>query len=150
MADRRTLIRRLSFDLIGLPPAPHEVDAFVNDVSPHAYSDLVDRLLESPHYGERWAATWLDVARYTESQGYEYDRLRDNAWHYRDYVINSFNADKPYNLFMQEQIAGDVIQPVSRDGIVGASLLVCGPYDQAGNGQSNATQRTITHKNWKT
>ena len=146
VADRRTLIRRLSFDLIGLPPTPDEVDAFVNDVSPHAYSDLVDRLLESPHYGERWARHWLDVARYTESQGYEYDRLRDNAWHYRDYVINSFNADKPYNLFMQEQIAGDVIQPVSRDGIVGASLLVCGPYDQAGNGQSNATQRAITRE----
>ncbi len=145
-ADRRTLIRRLSFDLIGLPPSPEEVEAFASDESPHAYAALVDRLLESPHYGERWARHWLDVARYTESQGFEYDRLRDNAWHYRDYVIKSFNSDKPYDQFMREQVAGDVMQPVSSDGIIATSLLVCGPYDQAGNNQKNATQRAITRE----
>ncbi len=145
-ADRATLIRRLSFDLIGLPPSPEEVDAFVNDTSPGAYASVVDRLLASPHYGERWGRHWLDVARYTESQGFEYDQLRDNAWHFRDYVIRSFNSDKPYNRFMQEQVAGDVIEPVTSEGVVATSLLVCGPWDQAGNAQSNATQRAITRE----
>ncbi|MCY2984741.1 MAG: DUF1553 domain-containing protein [Planctomycetota bacterium] len=145
-ADRRTLIRRISFDLVGLPPSPEEVEAFVSDRSSNAYENLVDRLLASSHYGERWGRHWLDIARYTESQGFEYDRLRDNAWHYRDYVIKSFNEDKPYDQFMREQIAGDVLEPVTRDGIVATSLLVCGPWDQAGNGQSNKTQRAITRE----
>ena len=145
-ADRRTLIRRLCFDLVGLPPSPEEIDAFVADSTNGAYQSLVDRLLESPGYGERWGRHWLDVARYTESQGFEYDRLRDNAWHYRDYVIKSFNEDKPYDQFMREQIAGDVLQPVTSDGIVATSFLVCGPYDQAGNSQKNATQRAITRE----
>jgi hypothetical protein len=145
-ADRATLIRRLSFDLIGLPPSPREIDDFVQDQSPKAYERLVERLLASPHYGERWARHWLDVARYTESQGFEYDKLRDNAWHYRDYVIKSFNDDKPYDRFMKEQVAGDVLEPVTSDGIVGASLLVCGPWDEAGNGQANATQKAITRE----
>lgn len=145
-ADRATLIRRLSFDLIGLPPPPAEVDAFVADRSPGAYEQLVERLLASPHYGERWGRHWLDVARYTESQGFEYDKLRDNAWHYRDYVIQSFNDDKPYDRFMKEQTAGDVLEPVTSEGIVGASLLVCGPWDEAGNAQANATQKLITRE----
>ncbi len=145
-ADRRTLIRRVSFDLTGLPPTPEEIDAFVSDTSPQAYEILVNRLLASEHYGERWGRHWLDVARYTESQGFEYDRLRENAWHYRDYVIKSFNEDKPYNQFMREQIAGDVLQPTTPDGLIATSLLVCGPYDQAGNAQSNATQRAITRE----
>ncbi|MCA9168503.1 MAG: PSD1 domain-containing protein [Planctomycetales bacterium] len=145
-ADRRTLIRRLTFDLIGLPPTPQETNEFIHDPDPLAYERLVDRLLESPYYGERWARHWLDVARYTESQGYEYDRVRDNAWHYRDYVIKSFNDDKPYDQFMMEQIAGDVMEPVTRERIIGASLLVCGPWDQAGNGQANAVQRTLTRE----
>jgi mono/diheme cytochrome c family protein len=145
-ADRRTLIRRLTFDLLGLPPTPEEVDAFLADDSPTAYDDLVERLLASPHYGERWGRHWLDVARYTESQGFEYDRLRPNAWHYRDYVIASFNADKPYDRFMAEQVAGDALQPVTRDGVVATSLLVCGPWDQAGNAQANATQKMITRE----
>jgi hypothetical protein len=145
-ADRVTLIRRLSFDLIGLPPSPREIDNFVQDKSPKAYERLVERLLASPHYGERWGRHWLDVARYTESQGFEYDKLRDNAWHYRDYVIKSFNDDKPYDRFMKEQVAGDVLEPVTGDGIVGASLLVCGPWDEAGNGQANATQKAITRE----
>ena len=145
-ADRATLIRRLSFDLIGLPPSPREIDDFVTDKSPKAYEQLVERLLGSPHYGERWARHWLDVARYTESQGFEYDKLRDNAWHYRDYVIKSFNDDKPYDRFMKEQVAGDVLEPVTSDSIVGASLLVCGSWDEAGNGQANATQKAITRE----
>jgi len=145
-ADRVTLIRRLSFDLIGLPPSPREIDAFVADPSPRAYEQLVERLLASPHYGERWGRHWLDVARYTESQGFEYDKLRENAWHYRDYVIKSFNDDKPYDRFMQEQIAGDVLEPVTGESIVGASLLICGPWDEAGNAQANATQKLITRE----
>jgi len=145
-ADRRTLIRRLSFDLLGLPPSPGEIDAFLADESPTAYETLVDRLLASSHYGERWGRHWLDIARYTESQGFEYDRLRENAWHYRDYVIQSFNDDKPYRQFMKEQIAGDVMEPVTKDGIIATSLLICGPWDQAGNAQSNKTQRAITRE----
>jgi mono/diheme cytochrome c family protein len=145
-ADRATLIRRLSFDLIGLPPTPQEIDAFVGSKAPRVYEELVERLLASPRYGERWGRHWLDLARYTESQGFEYDKLRDNAWHYRDYVIKSFNDDKPYGRFMQEQIAGDVLAPVSSDGIVGASLLVCGAWDEAGNSQANATQKAITRE----
>ena len=140
-ADRATLVRRLSFDLTGLPPSPEDVAAFVKNKSPRAYEELVERLLASPQYGERWGRHWLDVARYTESQGFEYDRLRDNAWHYRDYVIRSFNDDKPYDRFMREQIAGDVLEPVTGDGIVAASLLVCGPWDGAANIQKNPTQR---------
>jgi len=145
-AERTTLIRRLTFDLIGLPPTPDEIDAFVQDESPRAYEDLVDRLLASPHHGERWGRHWLDVARYTESQGFEYDRVRPNAWHYRDYVIASFNEDKPYDVFVKEQIAGDAIEPVTTAGIIATSLLVCGPYDQAGNSQQNRTQRMITRE----
>ena len=152
-ADPRTLIRRVTFDLTGLPPTPEEVEAFVESYgtpkaheSHPSYRALVDRLLASPRYGERWGRHWLDVARYTESQGFEYDRLRENAWHYRDYVIRSFNADKPYDLFMREQVAGDVLEPVTTDGMLGPSLLVCGPWDQAGNAQANATQKKITRE----
>jgi hypothetical protein len=152
VAERRTLIRRVYFDLIGLPPAPEEIEQFINDPTADAYEKLLDRLLASPHYGERWARHWLDVARYTESQGFEYDRIRPNAWHYRDYVIQSFNTDKPYNLFVQEQIAGDVKNfntpggEITADGIVATSLLVCGPWDQAGNSQANLTQKKITRE----
>src|SRR5436190_1098744 len=145
-ADRATLIRRLSFDLIGLPPSPRETDDFVQNQFPEAYEQLVERLLASPHYGERWGRHWLDVARYTESQGFEYDRLRDNAWHYRDYVIKALNDDKPYDQFIREQIAGDVLEPQTREGIIATSLLVCGPYDQAGNKQANVTQKMITRE----
>lgn len=145
-ADRTTLIRRLSFDLTGLPPTPEEIDEFLSDASPQAYENMVERLLASPRYGECWARHWLDVARYTESQGFEYDHMRPNAWHYRDYVIASFNSDKPYNQFVKEQIAGDAMAPVTPERIIATSLLVCGPWDQAGNGQANATQRAITHE----
>lgn len=145
-ADRATLIRRLTFDLHGLPPSPADVEDFVLDRSERAYEILVDRLLTSPRYGERWARHWLDVARYTESQGFEYDRLRLNAWHYRDYVIRSFNEEKPYDQFVREQIAGDVLEPITTNGMVATSLLVCGPWDQAGSSQANVTQRTTTRE----
>ena len=145
-AEARTLVRRLYFDLTGLPPTPAELDAFEQDPAPDRYERLVDRLLASPRYGERWGRHWLDVVRYTESQGFEYDRPRDHAWPYRDYVIRSFNADKPYDRFMREQVAGDVLEPVTAEGIIGASLLVSGPWDQAGNSQANATQRAITRE----
>ena len=107
-ADRATLIRRLSLDLIGLPPTIAEVDAFVADTSPDAYEKLVDRLLASPHYGERWARRWLDLARYADTNGYEKDRER-SIWPYRDWVIDALNADMPFDQFTVEQIAGDLL-----------------------------------------
>ena len=110
-ADRITLIRRLTFDLIGLPPTPQQVDAFVGDTSPAAYESLVDSLLDSPAYGEHVARQWLDLVRYADSDGYRADGYRDNAWHYRDYVIKAFNDDKPYDRFVQEQIAADELFP---------------------------------------
>jgi hypothetical protein len=111
LADRTTLLRRLSFDLTGLPPTPDEVDAFLADSSPNAYEKVVDRLLASPHYGERWARHWLDLARYAESEGFKSDETRPNAWRYRDYVIKAFNENKPYDRFVKEQIAGDELWP---------------------------------------
>ncbi|MEO2088439.1 MAG: DUF1549 domain-containing protein, partial [Gemmataceae bacterium] len=107
--DKLTLLRRVTFDLHGLPPTPDEIDAFLKDTSPDAYEKVVDRLLASPHFGERWAQHWLDVVRFAESNGYEMDGERPHAWRYRDYVVNSFNADKPYDVFLAEQIAGDLL-----------------------------------------
>ncbi|HLJ54624.1 MAG TPA: DUF1549 domain-containing protein, partial [Chthonomonadaceae bacterium] len=107
-ADRRTLIRRVTFDMIGLPPTPAEVDAFLADRAPNAYEKIVDRLLADPRYGEAQARHWLDTAGYADSEGVlQEDRIRPNAWRYRDYVIRSLNADKPYDQFLREQIAGD-------------------------------------------
>jgi mono/diheme cytochrome c family protein len=131
-ADRRTLIRRVSYDLLGLPPTPAEIDAFVNDKAPDAYTQLVDRLLASPRYGERWGRHWLDVAHYGDTHGYDKDKLRPNAWPYRDYVIRAFNDDKPYTRFVQEQLAGDVLYPGTRDGIVALGFLAAGPWDFVG------------------
>lgn len=110
-ADRVTLLRRVSFDLVGLPPTPEETQAFLTDKSPDAYEKLVERLLASPHYGERWGRHWLDVARYAESDGFRADEPRPNVWRYRDYVVRSFNDDKGYDRFMREQIAGDELWP---------------------------------------
>ena len=107
-ADRITLVRRLYLDLIGLPPTPEEADAFVNDKTPNAYERLVDRLLASPHYGERWARRWLDLARYADTNGYEKDRFR-SVWPYRDWVINAFNRDMPFDQFTIQQLAGDLL-----------------------------------------
>jgi len=123
-ADRRTLIRRLSFDLLGLPPAPEEVEAFVSDLDPKAYDRLVDRLLASPRYGERWARHWLDVVRFAESNGFEMNRSRPNAWPYRDYVIRAFNEDKPFDRFVREQLAGDAFGADEATG-----FIVVGAYD---------------------
>ena len=132
-ADRRTLIRRLTYDLTGLPPTPGEVDEFVNEPDPTAYERLVDRLLASPHYGERWGRHWLDVARYADTCGYDKDKLRPNAWPYRDYVIRSFNEDKPYARFVEEQVAGDVLFPGTPDGILGLGFIAAGPWDFIGH-----------------
>ncbi len=114
-ADRITLIRRAYLDLIGLLPTPEEVDAFVADRSPDAFNKVIETLLQSPHYGERWARHWLDLARYAESEGFKSDETRPNAWRYRDYVIKAFNEDKPYDRFIREQIAGDEIWPEDPD-----------------------------------
>jgi hypothetical protein len=123
MADRRTLARRAYMDLIGLPPTLAETDEFLNDQKPGAWERLIERLLASPHYGERWGRHWLDVARYADSNGFEHDFDRPNAWRYRDYVIRSFNADKPYNTFLREQIAGDEIQPVTQESLIATGFL---------------------------
>ncbi len=131
-ADRRTLIRRLSFDLLGLPPSPEEVNAFVEDRRPDAYEQLVDRLLASPRYGERWAQHWLDIAHYADTHGFERDQRRDNAWRYRDYVIESLNGDKPYDQFLREQIAGDVLAPDQPASVIATGFLAAGPWDYVG------------------
>ncbi|MEX2263093.1 MAG: DUF1549 and DUF1553 domain-containing protein [Bryobacteraceae bacterium] len=110
-AGRATLIRRATFDMHGLPPSPEEIDAFVRDKSPNAWEKVVGRLLDSPAYGEQWGRHWLDVVRFAESDGYEYDLHRPDAWRYRDYVIHSLNSDRPYNQFLTEQLAGDEIDP---------------------------------------
>ncbi|MBC7852323.1 MAG: PSD1 domain-containing protein [Pirellulaceae bacterium] len=128
-ADPRTLIRRLSFDLIGLPPTPDEVADFVNDKEPRAYERLVDRLLDSPHYGEHWARHWLDIVRFGESQGFERNKLRPNAWRYRDFVVEAFNSDLAYDKFIRWQVAGDVLHPDNPLATVASGFLVMGPYD---------------------
>jgi hypothetical protein len=133
-AARAELIRRLSFDLIGLPPLPEQIDAFVNDELPDAYPRLVDRLLGSEHYGERAATHWLDVVRFAESEGFEYDRHIPDAWRYRDYVIESFNADKPFDRFLIEQIAGDEIEPKNAECLTASIFHRLGPVRRnAGN-----------------
>ncbi len=140
-ADRATLIRRTTFDLHGLPPTPEEIDAFVKDASPNAFERVIVRLLASPRYGERWARHWLDVVRFSESQGFERDIIRDHAWRYRDYVIESFNSDKPYDRFVREQIAGDVLEPFAQTGVIATGFLVAGAYDEAGNGSKSELLR---------
>ncbi|MBI3665249.1 MAG: DUF1553 domain-containing protein, partial [Acidobacteria bacterium] len=132
-ADRRTLIRRLTYDLHGLPPAPEEVAAFLADRSANAYEKLVDRLLASPRYGERWGRHWLDVVHYGESHGYDKDKPRPNAWPYRDYVIRSLNEDKAYARFVEEQLAGDVLYPNEPEGVVATGFIAAGPWDFVGH-----------------
>ena len=121
-ADKATLLRRASLDLIGLPPTPHELKAFLADKSPQAFEKVVDRLLVSPHYGERWARHWLDLARYAESEGFKEDETRPNIWRYRDYVIEAFNSDKPYDRFIREQLAGDELWPESPDARIATAF----------------------------
>jgi mono/diheme cytochrome c family protein len=134
-ADQRTLIRRLYFDLIGLPPTPEEVDAFVKATDASAYEKLVDKLLDSPQYGERWARHWLDVVHFGETHGYDKDQPRPNAWPYRDYVIRALNTDKPYGRFVAEQLAGDVLYPGTVDGIEALGFLAAGPWDLIGHAE---------------
>jgi len=126
-ASRETLIRRVTFDLIGLPATPVEIDGFVRDESPGAYEALIDRLLASPRYGERWGRHWLDLARYAETDGFEHDAVRPHSWRYRDYVIRSFNADKPYDRFVREQVAGDELWPEDPDAQVATGFNLLGP-----------------------
>ena len=130
-ADRQALIRRVYFDLIGLPPSPEDVEAFVADPNPKAYEKLVDRLLESPRYGERWARHWLDVAHFAETHGHDQDRIRENAWPYRDYLIQAFNSDTPYARFIQEQIAADALYPDQPALIPALGFLAAGPWDES-------------------
>src|ERR1051326_6736273 len=125
IADRNSLLRRAYMDLIGLPPSPAETAAFLADESPRAWENVIDHLLASPHYGERWGRHWLDVARYADSNGFEHDFDRPNAWRYRDYVIRAFNQDKPYNAFLAEQIAGDELDAVTEDSMIATGFLRC-------------------------
>ncbi len=148
-ADRRTLIRRLTFDLHGLPPTPEEVDAFSGDSSARAYENLVDRLLASPRYGERWGRHWLDVVHYGESHGYDKDKRRPNAWPYRDYVIQALSSDKPYARFVEEQLAGDALFPGDPEGIVATGFIAAGPWDFVGHVElrEGTTDKAIARSN---
>ncbi len=134
-ADSRTLVRRLFYDLTGLPPTPEEMHRWMAqlDEGESGYQQLVEHLLASPRYGERWARHWLDVVKYADTCGYDKDKLRRNAWPYRDYVIRSFNEDKPYAQFVQEQIAGDALYPGQKDGILGLGFIAAGPWDFIGH-----------------
>jgi mono/diheme cytochrome c family protein len=140
-ADRRTLIRRVTFDLTGLPPSPEEIAAFVADKSPDAYRNVVSRLLASPRYGERWAQHWLDVVRFGETNGFELDAEREQSWRYRDYVVKSLNDDKPYNRFITEQIAGDELDPNSFEMRVATGFLRAGPQHVVAGNQDLAVNR---------
>ena len=148
-ADKRTLIRRVSVDLTGLLPTPEEVEAFVNDKARDAWPQLVDRLLGSPRYGERWARHWLDVTRYADSGGYSNDFERPNAWRYRDYVIRSFNSDKPYAEFIKEQIAGDELYPGKPEAVIATGFLRAGPWEHTGMSVEAVTRQLflddVTH-----
>ena len=139
-ANRRTLIRRVCYDLIGLPPDPSEIDTFLSDSDPLAYEKLVEKLLATPGYGERWARHWLDVVHYGDTHGYDKDKLRLNAWPYRDYVIRAFNSDKPYDLFVREQVAGDALYPDTRDGIEATGFISAGPWDFIGHAEVPETK----------
>jgi hypothetical protein len=135
-ADRATLIRRVTLDLIGLPPTPEEVDAFVSDESPKAYETMIDRLLASPHYGERWGRHWLDLARYADTSGFHNDLDRPYAWKYRDYVIRSFNDDKPYARFIAEQIAGDEVEGADEQTLIATGFCRNGPSNDDNMGKT--------------
>lgn len=131
-ASRSNLIRRLYYDLLGMPPTAEQVESFVNDPALDAYERLVDEVLASPRYGERWARHWLDIAHYADTHGFERDQIRENAWRYRDYVIDAFNADMPYDRFLREQIAGDVLDDPQPESVIAASFLAAGPWDFVG------------------
>jgi hypothetical protein len=145
-ADRRTLIRRLSFDLTGLPPTPEQVTAFVAEPDPGAYERLVERLLASPHYGERWARHWLDLARFGESNGFEYDEPRRSAWPYRDWVIDALNRDLAFDDFARQQLAGDVLRPDDPEAIKATGFLSAGAYDTAGQNQQSVAMKAVVRQ----
>jgi len=145
-ADRRTLIRRVTFDLIGLPPTLEQVAKFIRDPRPDAYERLVDELLESPRLGERWARHWLDVVRFGESHGFEHDELRKNAWPYRDWVIDAFNKDLPYDEFVRRQIAGDVLFPDNANCLKATGFLVAGGYDSVGQRQQSVAMKAVVRQ----
>ncbi len=130
-ADRRTLLRRLTYDLTGLAPSPEEMDAFLADPAANAYEKAVDRLLASPRHGERWARHWLDAVHYADTHGHDQDRPRVESWPYRDYLIRSFNDDVPYPRFVQDQLAGDVLHPDDPQGIVATGFIAAGPWDES-------------------
>jgi Protein of unknown function (DUF1549)/Protein of unknown function (DUF1553) len=142
-ASREQLIRRLTFDLTGLPPTPEETDAFVNDKAANAWEKVVDRLLASPRYGERWARHWLDLARYADTNGYEFDEPRPEAWRYRDYVIASFNSDKPYDRFVVEQLAGDEAFPGDPAALVATGFNLLGPDMTDSSDQAQRRSNTL-------
>jgi len=140
-ASALDLVRRVWFDLTGLPPSPHEIDAFSRDGAPDAYDRMVDRALASPRYGERWAQHWLDVVRFGESEGFEYDTPVGSLWRYRDYVIDSFNADKPYDRFVREQVAGDETDPSRHESLIAAGFHRLGPVRRNAGNQDVAGSR---------
>ncbi|MGI9545055.1 MAG: DUF1549 domain-containing protein, partial [Cyclobacteriaceae bacterium] len=131
-ASKEDLIRRLYFGLIGLPPSPKEVDDFLANKDDQAYEQLINKLLKSPHYGEQWARHWLDISRYADSDGFSNDYARPSAWRYRDYVVRSFNSDKPYDQFMMEQVAGDEMDPSNPENLVATGFLRMGPWEHTG------------------
>jgi len=145
-ADKRSLIRRLSFDLLGLPPTPEEIAAYLQDDSTEAYEKLVDQMLASPRYGERWGRHWLDVVHYGDTHGYDKDKRRPNAWPYRDYVIQALNEDKPYGRFLREQIAGDVLYPADPNATIATGFIAAGPWDYVGHAElrEGTTDKNIT------
>lgn len=130
-ADERTLLRRLHFDLVGLPPAPGDLESLLNRRCPDAYERTVDRLLASPRHGERWARHWMDAVHFAETHGHDQDRVREHAWPYRDWLIHALNADKPYDRFVQEQVAGDALFPSDPDATVALGFLAAGPWDES-------------------
>ena len=148
-ASKAALLRRVTYDLTGLPPTPKELDDFLADDRPDAYERVVDRLLASPHFGERQAQHWLDVARYAESNGYEADGERPNAWRYRDYVVKAFNDDMPYDRFLTEQLAGDLMNqgadaprsPEADEHLIAAGFNRCGPVHQTSGNVDQAVLR---------
>ena len=139
-ASRSVLIRRLYFDLLGLPPSPERIERFQSDPRPRAYERLVEELLASPQYGERWARHWLDLVHFGETHGYDKDKPRPNAWPYRDYVIRAFNDDRPYSRFVQEQLAGDVLYPGTLDGLAATGFISAGPWDFIGHAEVPETK----------
>lgn len=134
-ADRPVLIRRLAYDLLGLPPTPEQIRQFVNDPHPLAYERLVEKFLASPQYGERWARHWLDLVHFGETHGYDKDKPRPHAWPYRDYVIRALNDDRPYSRFVREQLAGDALYPGTLDGLAATGFLAAGPWDWIGHAE---------------